>query len=169
MSILAVRIKRGRDGPPVLTCTRADGTSTYSRLHSFFPMHDLTHFAVESTLGIARGFFGLVADGWEISPFAKAGSHAPIPAEAVWVECAVAALQEESTADPWASAAAFNERVAAAADGIGVDCRRAVTDEELERVRAAIGVLRARWSAVEPGQALELSFTPGVAASIDPP
>jgi hypothetical protein len=146
MSILAVRIKRGRDGPPVLTCTRADGTSTYSRLHSFFPMHDLTHFAVESTLGIARGFFGLVADGWEISPFAKAGSHAPIPAEAVWVECAVAALQEESTADPWASAAAFNERVA-----------------------AAIGVLRARWSAVEPGQALELSFTPGVAASIDPP
>lgn len=54
----------------MLRCVRADGSATWqkqeSRHAAFFALHDLTHFAVESTLGFQRGFFGLIAQGWEI-------------------------------------------------------------------------------------------------------
>jgi hypothetical protein len=33
---------------------------------AFFALHDLTDFAVESTLGFRCGFYGLAAQGWEI-------------------------------------------------------------------------------------------------------
>jgi hypothetical protein len=33
----------------------------------FLCLHDLTHFAVESVHGLRHGFFGLVADGWDIA------------------------------------------------------------------------------------------------------
>lgn len=32
-----------------------------------FPAHDMTHYAVETTFGYTEGFFGLVADGWDMS------------------------------------------------------------------------------------------------------
>lgn len=49
---MRVHIKKGRDGRPTLTCIRADGSRTWSRVHPFFPLHDLTHYAVESVLGL---------------------------------------------------------------------------------------------------------------------
>ena len=53
---LLVRIKKSADGHTALTCIRPDGTSTWQRQEGavarFFPRHDLTHFAVESVLGL---------------------------------------------------------------------------------------------------------------------
>src|SRR5215207_7563384 len=66
---LTIRIKKNADGTAALTCTRADGSVTWQRQQGtqgmFFPRHDLTHFAVETVLGHRRGFYGLVADGWD--------------------------------------------------------------------------------------------------------
>jgi len=51
---LTIRIKKGADDRTALTCTRADGTTTWQRLEAgqarFFPHHDLTHYAVETVL-----------------------------------------------------------------------------------------------------------------------
>jgi hypothetical protein len=35
---------------PNLACVRGDGTRTRARVHPFFPVHDLTCCAVESSL-----------------------------------------------------------------------------------------------------------------------
>ena len=55
MPDLIVRIKKKTNGEAALTCQRADGSITWQRQEGqasrFFPMHDLTHFAVESILG----------------------------------------------------------------------------------------------------------------------
>jgi hypothetical protein len=37
----------------------------------FFPLHDLTHYAVETVLGFRRGFYGLVANGWDFADSAR--------------------------------------------------------------------------------------------------
>src|SRR5205085_4529315 len=51
MPDLIIRIKKKTDGAAALSCTRADGSVTWQRqdgqLGRFFPLHDLTHFAVE--------------------------------------------------------------------------------------------------------------------------
>ncbi|MEO6878234.1 MAG: hypothetical protein ABI205_07125, partial [Gemmatimonadaceae bacterium] len=70
MPDLLVRFKKKSDGSAALQCTRADGTVTWQRqegeLGQFFPLHDMTHLAVESVLGLRRAFYGLVAEGWDI-------------------------------------------------------------------------------------------------------
>ena len=51
MSTLTVRITKRTDGGAVLKCVRADGSETWQKQEgkqaAFFPLHDLTHFAVE--------------------------------------------------------------------------------------------------------------------------
>jgi len=89
---MRVEIKKGRDSRPTLVCVRADGSRTWSRVHPFFPLHDLTHYAVESVLGLTEAFFGLVASGWALEAFADRATRARLPAEAVWAEHVVGLL-----------------------------------------------------------------------------
>src|SRR4051794_34737241 len=70
--VLAVIIEfaKRKDGNTVLRCIRDDASVTWQRNDNqharFFPLHDLTHYSVESELSFAQGFFGLVASGWNI-------------------------------------------------------------------------------------------------------
>src|SRR5207253_10658122 len=83
---IVIRIKKDKDGRTSLSCTRADGTTTWQRQEGgharFFPRHDLTHYAVESVLGHRRGFYGLVAEGWDFTDFGAPWPRGPIPADA---------------------------------------------------------------------------------------
>ena len=71
----------------MLRCVRADGSLTWQkqtdRHAAFFALHDLTHFAVETTLGYARGFFGLIAEGWDFEDTGGKGARGPLPPEAI--------------------------------------------------------------------------------------
>ena len=53
---LVIAIKKKTDGSASLACRRADGTVTWQRQEGaqgrFFPRHDLTHYAVETVLGM---------------------------------------------------------------------------------------------------------------------
>jgi hypothetical protein len=59
---LQLRLKKGSDGRVAsFALHRDDGTFTVMRNpNPFFPIHDLTHYAVENTLRHKRGFYGLV-------------------------------------------------------------------------------------------------------------
>ena len=67
---MLIEFTKRADGRVVLRCVRADESVTWQRNDDqnarFFPLHDLTHYAVEIELGFARGFFGLIAEGWTI-------------------------------------------------------------------------------------------------------
>ncbi len=73
MNDLLIRIKKNTDGSAALSCLRADGSVTWQRHNGkqgrFFPFHDLTHYAVETVLEHRRGFYGLVAGGWDLTDF----------------------------------------------------------------------------------------------------
>jgi hypothetical protein len=157
---MQIRITKGRNGPNTLTCTREDGSSTWVKVQDYFPLHDMTHYVVETTLGISNAFYGLVRDGWDITAFAEKGAGKRLPPEANLVEALVGRLQQEMMPNHEFTAESYNEEVLAVLEGIGNPARRPVTQSELDEMRAKLRGLMAEWKSVERGQSIELEFPP---------
>jgi len=128
-------------------------------VQDYFPVHDMTHFVVETTLRIPNAFYSLVADGWDITEFAVKGNAKRIPPEANLVEALVSRLQSELLPGHHFTAESYNDEVLAVLEGIGNPCRRLVTDDELNEMRLRLRELMAQWRALEPGESLELNFS----------
>lgn len=134
----------------VLRCIRRDGSVTWQKQAkhaAHFALHDLTHYAVETTLGYRRGFFGLVAAGWDIGDTTGKGANGPLPDESREVEAMVGLFDRERMSEtPW-TAEEFNEFAP-----------RRITDADLNNVRALRAELFQQWSAVPPGGTLKLTL-----------
>ena len=164
---LEIRLKRHPDASASITLTREDGTVTWQRqngqLGMVFPPHDLTHFAVETELGYRSGFYGLVADGWEIADFAAPWPRGPIPREALEVELIVGFFDAERRNPTRWSADEFNEHArmfVAASKHAGKLATPQLTEAQVDRVRGVRDALLARWHALSPGEAMDLRFLP---------
>src|SRR5580693_647216 len=154
--MLQIEISKRPDGVGVLRCTRADGSVTWQKQvkhGAHFALHDLTHYAVETALGYRRGFFGLIAEGWDVEETGGKSARGAVPPEAIEVERIVGLFDTERASGTLWSAGEFNEFAP-----------HPLTDVEIQNVRALRGALFQRWSAVAPGQKLELEYEPGVAA-----
>ena len=159
---LMIRIKKNADGRSALTCTRADGSTTWQSMKNaqaaFFPRHDLTHYAVETVLGYPNGFYGLVASGWDLTDFGTPWPRGRIPNESVLSEMIVGFLDLERASGDLAQAHDVNQRLRDFCSEHGLPNPKPLTDDDLWRVRQKRGELFAMWEAVEPGDALELPF-----------
>jgi hypothetical protein len=160
---LRIRIKKNADGTGSLACVRADGSTTWQRqgerLARFFPLHDLTHYAVETALGFRRGFYGLVAEGWDIGDFGTPWPRGRIPADAEPAELVVGALDQERATGVAATAADVNATIALQHARHGPARDFTVTDDDLARARAVARPLHERWLALPPGETLELPYS----------
>ena len=163
MSDLLIQIKKKTDGSAALSCRRADGSVTWQRQDGqqgrFFPRHDLTHYAVETVLGHRRGFYGLLAEGWELTDFGPPWPRGRLPVEAAGSELIVGFLDSERAAGTEWSAADFNESAERYGAERGVSIPVRLTDGDLERVREKRSELFARWAALPSGETLELEFS----------
>ena len=141
---------------------RADGSVTWqaqARHADFFALHDLTHFAVESSLGFKHGFFGLIAAGWDLEDTTGKGTRGPLPAEAVEVEHLVGSLAAEAAGGEMWTADEFNQYAEIQAKSSGRAAARRLSAEDLSRVKARRAELFSRWFALPPGETLELNFS----------
>ena len=159
---LVIRIKKKSDGSAALSCTRADGSTTWQRqegtLGVVFPLHDLTHYAVERTLGVRHAFYGLLADGWDISDFGRPEMKGKLTNDALLTETIVGCFDlERMTGTPF-TADEINARIAEMARERGLQPRM-LSETEVADVRAARSELFARWRGLAAGDALELPFT----------
>jgi hypothetical protein len=161
---IVIRIKKNPDGRTSLSCTRADGTTTWQRVEggqaAFFPRHDLTHYAVETVLGHRQGFYGLVAAGWNMSDFGSPWPRGRIPAIANLSEMIVGFFDLERQSGEFGLADDLNETIERFCSENSLPAPQRLTEDDLARVRQKRGELFARWDAVKPGDALELPFTP---------
>jgi hypothetical protein len=81
--MLLIEIAKRANGAGVLRCTRQDGSVTWQKQTkhaAHFALHDLTHYAVETALGYRRGFFGLIAEGWDVEDTTGKGARGALPA-----------------------------------------------------------------------------------------
>jgi hypothetical protein len=158
-----IEIERKADGRTILRCTRADGSVTWQvtegRTGAFFASHDVTHFAVETALGFTRGFFGLIAAGWDIAETGGKGRRGRVPDEGIVVEHVVGLLERERLGGaPPLSAADFNAQLEADLGRAGIALTRRIADTELCSVRDRIDELRLRIGMLPPGEPLALTF-----------
>lgn len=162
MPELVIRIKKKADGTAALSCERSDGSVTWQRQEGnqgrFFPLHDLTHYAVETELGHRRGFYGLVAEGWDLTDFGAPWPRGPIPDDADPSEVIVGFLDAERASGAEWSADEFNARLRDYCRTQRIAERWTISEAELHRIRERTQALFARWSAVPPGDILELRF-----------
>lgn len=162
MAPLTVRIKKKQDGSAALACVRADGSTTWQRQDGarggFFPIHDLTHFAVETELGLQRAFYGLVASGWDLEDFGAPWSRGPLPPEAAHAELIVGFFDTDRASGTRSTAAELNAHAATFVRANGGTLPPPLSDADLARIRERLADLLARWRATPPGDALELVF-----------
>ena len=161
---IVIRIKKNPDGRTSLSCTRADGTTTWQRQEggqaAFFPKHDLTHYAVETVLGHRQGFYGLVAAGWDLTDFGRPWPRGKIPADANLSEMIVGFFDLERGTGNFGLVDDLNDMLERFCSENSLPAPQRLTEEDLGRVRQKRGELFARWDAIKPGDALELPFTP---------
>ena len=166
---IVIRIKKGTDGRTALSCTRADGTTTWQRQlgaqAAFFPKHDLTHCAVETTLGLGQGFYGLVSAGWDFADFGSPWPRGKLPPEANISEMIVGFFDLERRTGERGTISDLNRMLAEYFAENGLPVQFQFTEDDLARVRAKRAELFAQWDAVPPGNALEVVFNPPVAVS----
>jgi hypothetical protein len=151
---LKIEIVKQPDGSGVLRCTRQDGSVTWQKQikhAAHFALHDLTHYAVESALGYEQGFFGLIAQGWNVEETTGKTPRGPLPSEALEVERIVGLFDSERASGTLWSCAEFNEHAP-----------RPLTEAEIHAVRRTRAEVFEQWFAVAPGQRLELEFRPRV-------
>ncbi|MGH7459754.1 MAG: hypothetical protein ACREMA_01840 [Longimicrobiales bacterium] len=161
MARLLIRLKKGRDGPHSLVCTRADGSSTLQRHpKAFFPFHDLTHYAVESVLDYRRAFYGLVAGGWDLQDFGEPWPRGRLPADLDPADLIVGQLDLERATGERRIADEFNVLIAAwyAEHAPAAPIPAALTDAQLARIRQVAAGLHAQWRETRPGETLELEI-----------
>src|SRR5579862_5200573 len=82
---MRMRMKKLADGV-VLACLRDRHGAEVQRTSQggFFALHDLLHYAVESTLRFDEAFLGLMESGWSFDNFTRHDDprYRPLPAQA---------------------------------------------------------------------------------------
>jgi hypothetical protein len=174
MPDLVLQLTRRTDGAVIFRCVRNDGSATWQRHDGptarFFPAHDLTHLAVETALGHRRGFYAMVADGWDLTDFGAPWPRGPLPPDLSPSELIVGFLDRERASGVEWSAAEFDDGAARYhAEHRLAGPPPTLTDDELRRCRRERDALLARWLAVPPGGTLELTYSrPATPAGASP-
>ncbi len=160
--LCVLRFSKTKNGTPVLSITRRDGSVAWQKQHDFFPVHDLTHYAIETTLGLRQAFWGMMADGWEFSDFGTPWPRGPMPnleeallaeVSAGWFDSFGRSIEKDET-----GAAELNAHLSAYCQQHGTPSPRIITVPEFARIRALRDDLAARWRALGPREAMELAF-----------
>ncbi len=169
---VSLRLKKGRDGPSTLAIIRPDGSAAVHRVPDAFPVHDLTHYSVESVLQLQGSFLSLMGTGWEFADFGAPWPRGPLPAEAAWTEEVVGLFwQERWPNGSFRTLKELNQAVGV----IAIKLREAGTshgapdpdllarrlaEPEVEDIRRRLGALIAQWRTLEAGETLVLPFPP---------
>jgi hypothetical protein len=66
---MKLKITKFQDKKHVLKYVRDNGTETWMHSDNFFVLHDLSHFALEKTLGYTTAFCGMLNSGISIEDF----------------------------------------------------------------------------------------------------
>jgi hypothetical protein len=173
MPTLTFRLKKRADANAQLTLVREDGSHTSGPVGSadgYFPVHDLTHYVIEQTLGLSEGFLGLVASGWEIKDFEVKGTAKLLSAETLFAENAAGELSRQILMRQPSSAEDLMWVIRTQLKQHSADYEPPViTEELLSTINARIHGEWRRWRELPPNGTLELTFTCSRTAGIPAP
>lgn len=158
---MLIRIKK--EEVPILEYTREDGSVTWGKIQPAMVAHDLAHYVVETQLDFRQGFYGLLADGWNIEDFEKPREQRPtellpinLPHEAIVTEHIVNMLLVSFQSDN-----GFNQIFVSLKDILaknGFDLPPKLDLTKFLILRTQLQELLKRWNELPTKNALELNF-----------
>ena len=165
MAELTIRWTKKRDGTFTMQCLRANGTGTWSRSRPgdfFFAHHDLSHYAIETTLNLKRAFWGLVAEGWELEDFGTPWPRGPIPTEAVsdatLTETCAGMMDLARATGERPDATQLNASISDYYANNGMKHSRRISQDELNTIWKTYSQLAQQWDTLPLGESMELCF-----------
>lgn len=166
---MVIRLKKTGDGV-VMTCLRDGHAAEIQRSghDGFFALHDLLHYAVETTLGFDQAFLGLIASGWSFDNFTRRDDprHRPLPGQALVAEHVVnlfsLALRTAPPQDPELLGLLTDEinRDLAAVMRKGDVPAPRLTVDHVTTICERFGELSRRWATLPVREHLQLTFPP---------
>ena len=154
MEILFTKTGSGED---VLSCKRKDGSVTWVHVSKFFILHDLCHFAVEKILSLKQAFFGMLANGIDITEFELPKEQRPfeLTSEALFAEHLVNLLVIDYTQGKMDNLLEiFRETY----DDTASNLLPLINERKLEDVRKNYAMLIQQWQATPERESLKLIF-----------
>jgi len=109
-------------------------------------------------LRLSNAFFGLVAQGWDITRLTDRDVRAILPPEGLWTEFVVGLVQTERLATEPLSVADFNDLLEKEKENFGLKYDRQLTDDELLRIRQIFLEKYSEWRALKPGESMSMNF-----------
>jgi hypothetical protein len=159
--MLKLRFKKKADADTVFTALREDGSSTTTSIGAyagFGPVHDLSHYVVETSMGFRNAFLGLLGAGRNVEDFNRE-SKQWLTEEAMVAEAISGQLSQDAMTGRPLSVEDFNWTVRDVLSRGTVKCAAPeLTAEQLSALHARLADLRRRWEAVAVGETLELEF-----------
>jgi len=155
---MLLQITKHSDKPHIISYRRDDGTTTWMKADDFFVQHDLSHYAIEKTLGYSTAFMGMLNNGMDIKDFENREKRLrlTITAEACYAENMANLFLMEAARDKFDD---FNAVLASAFTNMQQPIETPVlTETELNAVRQYLKTLLAQWRQLTPGQTMTLSF-----------
>ena len=157
---MTIEFHKEQGKPHVLRFIRQDGSVTWTLLKKPFDVdHDLTHYAIEHTLELKGGFYGLLEQGFDINDFTLPKEQRPLALkwenlskEAQYSEIIVGAFQQiPFNEDFWAG-------LKMQLDHFNLPAFERLTPSVFEAILLKINALRNNWKQLEYGQTLILKF-----------
>jgi hypothetical protein len=147
--------------PSIISCIRNDGSITwqsYGNQSNFFPVHDLTHYVVETELNYVHAFYGMIATGRDIDDFGP-GDAALFHPEALYAEMLAGLL----TAVEGRGSSLNFEEIRTTIDAKMIEKGMspiALTEAQLVTIRSRSKKLAEEWGALRAGEKMVLVFNP---------
>lgn len=153
---MEISFTKKKEGGHIISCKRKDGTVTWMHSGSFFVLHDICHYAVETKLGFKNAFYGMLDSGVSITDFELPKDQRPfeLTEEAIFTEHVVNLLGIEY------NQGRFNDFRVTLSASYKVDnaLPEELTDELLKDIREEIGVLMNKWGSLTEEETLTLEF-----------
>ena len=143
----------------VIKYIRDNGTETWMYCDDFFIRHDLSHYALEKTLGYTTAFNGMINAGMDIRDFEDKEKRAKlsVTAEAWYAENMANLFLIELAQGKFEN---FNEVQQAAFVSFNQQYPPiTLPEEKIRATRNYLSELLAKWKALPSGETLELSFS----------
>lgn len=155
---MELRITKHADKAHTLLYRRDDGTETWMKADEFFVRHDLSHYALEKTLGYHTAFMGMLNAGMDIKAFENRSERRSIALtdQAVQAENMANLFLMEQTQGQLDD---FNGVLSGSFKDMGTSTSATpLTAGQLDSIRSLLAQLLADWKAMEPGQTITLEF-----------
>lgn len=155
---MLISITKNIGKPHVIRYKRDNGSDTWMTTDEFFVRHDLSHYAIEKTLGYHTAFMGMLNNGMDIRDFEDRAKRLQIPltAEAVYSENMANLFLMEIAQGELED---FNRVVADAFVNMGTPFPPVqLSPDQLTAIRHLLGQLLKTWNDLPDGQTMTLDL-----------